>query len=91
MGLWEHAKLNKDDNEEDNYQGDITSYNEMYQNARRLSVFQTNHEFCRYLNLLKSDSEIFDKVSIPIALWLDQDMFFSGHSSCSGGLLVTYY
>jgi hypothetical protein len=70
---WNHAQLNKDDPNHDDYRGDLALYPALHEEAKALATAQTAHEWCRYLNLLKSDPNYgFEAVSIPMALWVDK-------------------
>jgi hypothetical protein len=87
---WQHPELNKDDpiqeknkDPPDNYKGDLSKYEIFVQKAKLFAVDQTNHEFCRNLNLVKSDFG-YQKASIIMGLWVDDAslMKFSESSPC---------
>ena len=71
---WKHDQLNKDAPTRRDYAGhmNIHPYTEMHNRAVALAVDQTEQEWCRYLNLLKSRYG-YESVSIPMALWVDED------------------
>ena len=69
---WNHDQLNKDGDTPRKYAGQI--YETMHSRAKDLAKTQTAHEWCRYLNLLKSDpTKGYPAVSVPMALWVDKD------------------
>jgi len=80
---WEHPELNKDDPNPDNYKGDLSKYGLLVVKAKSFAVDQTNHEFCRYLNLVKS-SYGYQKASIVMGLWVEDadSMKFTELSPC---------
>ena len=69
---WNHNQLNKDGDTPRKYAGQI--YQTMHKRALDLATSQTAQEWCRYLNLLKSDpAKGFPAVSIPMGLWVDKN------------------
>ncbi len=74
---WTHATLNKDGPDVGTYAGDRDNYTALHELAKSYAVNQTKQEWCRYLNLLKNEFgdpvEGFNKVSIPMALWVDEN------------------
>lgn len=94
---WKHSMLNKDDDNPGGYRGDVSKYPDLYREAKSFAVKQTNHEFCRYLNLLTYIKPFGDqKASEVMGLWVkDADnLEFTESSPChnqgeSGDTTVT--
>jgi hypothetical protein len=50
LKMWKHPQLNKDDENPDEYAGDLSRYPEYHKKAKSLAVEQTAHEWCRLVN-----------------------------------------
>lgn len=69
-----HPQLNKDHRyltTGDHYVGDVNHRPDLFDQAESLAEKQTQMEWCRYLTSLKDMDPSFTKVSIPMALWVD--------------------
>jgi hypothetical protein len=83
---WNHDFLNKDEYSNEKYKGGTTRYVEMHKRAMQLASNQTVQEWCRYLNLLKSQDPSFQKVSVPMGLWVDWSSYpHPKGTQCSSG------
>jgi hypothetical protein len=71
LQAWNHGQLNKDGENPGDYRGDLALYGVFHNETKKLAVDQVRHEWCRYLNLLKSDPDYgLPAVSVPMALWV---------------------
>jgi Thrombospondin type 3 repeat len=81
---YNHDQLNKDDpvqDGSDDYAGDLSLYSVYFTLAETRAIYQTNHEFCRFLNLMSTTTD-YGKASILMGLWVEDNIYYSLYSPC---------